>query len=270
MGTKKPRSSQHFLVNKSLARKIVDLAEINPDDLVVEIGPGRGSLTTPLLDRARRVWAIELDGRLVRHLHEQFSQQLSGPNPPLRIIQADAMAYPFTEVPAPFKVVANLPYAIASPLLIRLLELRRHIPLMVLMFQREVADRLTAQPGSRRYGLLTILAQLYAELECCAIVSPGSFRPRPKVESAIVKVVPRPQPLVALPDDREFVRLVRVAFSHRRKTLLNCLRQAQLTAPQCRELLDMAHIDPRRRPETLAIEEWGDLSRCATTLQLHF
>ena len=255
-----PKLSQHFLVNRGLCRRIVDLARLSPNDRVVEIGPGRGALTSLLLDRAGEVWAIEVDPLLAGELRERF-----GDRPHLHLIQQDALRVAFEELPAPFKVIANLPYAVASPLLIRLLEARRSIPLMVLMFQREVAERLVAEPGSRRYGFLTIVAQLSADVRLELTVSPGSFRPPPTVDSAVVTVVPRREPAIPVEDEAAFLRLVRLGFAHRRKTIRNNLSHV-LPAARCDALLDDASIDPKRRPETLSLEEWGRLARSCRVL----
>ncbi|MBI3622254.1 MAG: ribosomal RNA small subunit methyltransferase A [Nitrospirae bacterium] len=261
-GRKQPRFSQHFLVNQSLCRKIVELAHLSPTDRVVEIGPGRGALTSLLLEQAGDVWAIEVDSTLAGHLRERF-----GGRPHFHLVLQDALRVDYGALPAPFTVVANLPYAVASPLLIRLLEARRSIPLMVLMFQREVAERLTAKPGGREYGFLSIVAQLYAEIKLAFTVSPGSFRPPPKVDSAVVTVTPRPDPLIALEDEAAFLRLVRHGFAHRRKTIRNNLSHV-LPADRCDALLDNAGIDPKRRPETLSLEEWGKLSRGCRVLNV--
>jgi 16S rRNA (adenine1518-N6/adenine1519-N6)-dimethyltransferase len=255
---KKPRYSQHFLVNQSLCRRIVDLAALTPTDRVVEIGPGRGALTSRLLDRAGEVWAIEVDSGLAGVLRERI-----GRHPRFHLIEQDALRVRFEELPAPFKVVANLPYAVASPLLIRLLDARRSISLMVLMFQREVAERLIAQAGGRRYGFLTIAARLYADIKMEFTVSPGSFRPPPKVDSAVVTVTPRAEPAIPIEDDAAFLRFVRQGFAHRRKTLRNNLAHAHLPSAECDALLREAGIDPARRPETLDLKEWGRLyDRC--------
>ncbi|HUJ79154.1 MAG TPA: 16S rRNA (adenine(1518)-N(6)/adenine(1519)-N(6))-dimethyltransferase RsmA [Nitrospiria bacterium] len=259
--TRRPKYGQHFLVNQSLCRKIVDLAQLTPSDRVVEIGPGRGALTSLLLERAGDVWAIEVDPALAAHLRDRF-----GHRPRFHLIEQDALRVEFEELPAPYTVVANLPYAVASPLLIRLLEARRSIPLMVLMFQREVAERLVAEPGGREYGLLTIIARLYADVRLAVKVSPGSFRPPPKVESAVVTVTPRPKPAVPIEDEAAFLRLIRVGFAHRRKTMRNNLCHAHLTAARCDALLRKAGIDPARRPETLGLEEWGRVYECCRTL----
>jgi 16S rRNA (adenine1518-N6/adenine1519-N6)-dimethyltransferase len=259
----KPRLSQHFLVNRGLCRRIVDLAKLTPTDRVVEIGPGRGALTALLLEQAGEVWAIEVDPLLAGQLRERF-----GDRPRFHLMKQDALRVAFEELAAPFKVVANLPYAVASPLLIQLLQARRSIPLMVLMFQREVAERLVAKPGSRTYGFLSIVAQLYAEVKLELTVSPGSFSPPPKVDSAVVTVTPRPQPAIPLDDDAAFLRLVRHGFAHRRKTIRNSLRHIPLTTEQVTALLDRAGLDPMRRPETLSLEEWGQLSRCCHKLQV--
>lgn len=267
MPAKKPKFSQHFLINRGICQRIVDLAKLTPTDRVVEIGPGRGALTSLLLEQAGEVWAIEVDSFLAAPLRERLSNR-----PHFHLIEQDAMRVAFEELAAPFKVVANLPYAVASPLLVRLLEARRSIPLMVLMFQREVAERLVAKPGSRTYGFLSIVAQLHAEVKLELIVSPGSFQPPPKVDSAVVTVTPRPNPLIPLDDDAAFLRLVRHGFAHRRKTIRNSLRHLspdiQFTADQTDALLREAGIDPTRRPETLGIDEWGRLARSCRVVGL--
>jgi 16S rRNA (adenine1518-N6/adenine1519-N6)-dimethyltransferase len=260
---KRPRYSQHFLVNRSLCRRIVELAHLTPNDRVLEIGPGRGALTTLLLEGAGEVWAVEVDPLLAGRLREQF-----GDRPHFHLIQQDALRVAFDDLPAPFKVVANLPYAVASPLLFRLLEARRSIPRMVLMFQREVAERLVAEPGTRRYGFLTIVAQFYADVQLALTVSPGSFRPPPQVDSAVVIVTPRAEPAIPVEDEAAFLLLVRLGFAHRRKTLRNNLGLAHLTAVQCDGLLRGADIDPGRRPETLSLDDWGRLYRSCRALNI--
>jgi 16S rRNA (adenine1518-N6/adenine1519-N6)-dimethyltransferase len=241
----------------------VDLAMLSSSDRVIEIGPGNGALTSLLLEQAGEVWAIEVDPLLAGRLRLQL-----GNRPHLHLIQQDALRVAFEELPAPFKVVANLPYAIASPLLIRLLQARGLIPLMVLMFQREVAERLVATPGGRSYGLLTILARFYADIRLELTVSPGSFRPPPKVDSAVVTVTPHPEPAIPIEDEAAFLRLVRMGFAHRRKTLRNNLAHAHLTPAQCDALLRGAEIDPDRRPETLGLDEWGRLYQSARALNM--
>jgi 16S rRNA (adenine1518-N6/adenine1519-N6)-dimethyltransferase len=260
---KKPRYSQHFLVNRGVRQRIVDLATLSPSDRVLEIGPGHGALTSLLLERAGGVWAIEIDPTLVGELRERFGNQ-----PHLHLIQQDALRVAFDELPAPFKVIANLPYAIASPLLIRLLEARRSIPLMVLMLQREVAERLVAKPGNRRYGFLSVVVQLSAEVRLEFTVSPGSFHPPPKVDSAVITVKPLEESVVSLDDEAAFLRLVRLGFAHRRKTLRNNFGRAHLTPAQCDALLRGAGIDPGRRPETLGLDEWGRLYQSCRALNV--
>ena len=255
------------MVNQGLCRRIVDLARLSPSDRVVEIGPGRGALTSLLIEQAGEVWAIEVDPIMAGRLREQF-----GDRPQFHLVEQDALRVDFEELPAPFKVVANLPYAVASPLLIRLLEARRSIPVMILMFQREVAERLVAKPGSRTYGFLSIVAQLYAEVKLELTVSPGSFRPPPKVDSTVVTVTPRPHPLIPVDDEAAFLRLVHHGFAHRRKTICNSLKHIplpiRLTTEQVEALLDRAGLDPTRRPETLGLDEWGRLYRSCHVLDI--
>ena len=263
MAQKKPKYSQHFLVNQRLCRAIVELAEIAPADRVLEIGPGRGALSALLAERARELWLIEVDQALVTALRARF-----GGEEHVQIFHADALRFPYEQLTAPFKVVANLPYAVASPLLVRLLELRGNISRMVLMFQREVADRLVARPGTRHYGLLTVLARLAAEIRLEKIVSPGSFQPPPKVESAVVTVTPRAESLMAHEDEVRVVALARHGFAHRRKTIRNGLRQIPWPADAVDAALGAAMIDPARRPETLDLDDWGRLARASRALGL--
>jgi 16S rRNA (adenine1518-N6/adenine1519-N6)-dimethyltransferase len=223
------RFGQHFLTRSDTARRIVDLAEIRPTDTVLEIGPGLGALTRLLLDRTGRLFCVEID----RDLGALF------------------------EPHAPVVAVANLPYNISTPVLIKLLERPELFLRLVLMLQLEVAQRICAEPGSKAYGALSVHVQLVARARVAFRVAPAAFAPAPKVESAVVVLEPRDS-VVGTPERARLRRVVRTAFSQRRKQLGRSL--SRLT-PQAGEILAVLGIDPRRRPETLTIDEFVRVTR---------
>lgn len=253
----RPRKSlgQHFLHDPNIVRKILDAARIDPNETVLEIGPGRGALTAGLSDRAGRVIALELDAQLARHLRTQFADR-----PNVELITADALHFPFDQIPAPFKVVANLPYNVATPILFRLLEVRARIDKLIVMVQRELAERMVAQPGGHDWGPLGVALQYFTTATILFRVAPGGFTPPPRVDSAVVRLVPRPNPPVAVHDQKQFFSVVRGAFTHRRKTLRNALRDAGFPPPAIDAALAAAGIDPKRRPETVMLEEFARLA----------
>ena len=246
---------QNFLVSQTVAREMVDLASLKGDETVVEIGPGKGILTHLLLPRVKRLLAIEYDTRLVSQLKETF-QGFSH----LEIIEADALSYPFKQLPKNTIVISNLPYYIATPLLFHLLEARKNLSLLILMFQREVAHRIVASPGSKTYGSLSIAVQYMGQPHLRLRVSRKSFRPLPKVESAVITLTPHPSPPIKLKSEELFHRVTRSAFQHRRKTLKNALKAAGFSDSLVEEALRKSNIDFRRRPETLSLPEFGLLS----------
>jgi 16S rRNA (adenine1518-N6/adenine1519-N6)-dimethyltransferase len=256
--SKRKALGQHFLRDQNIVRKIITLAEIQPDETVVEIGPGRGILTRALNETGSKVFAIELDRSLDEPLQKEFKD-----SPNVRIIQADALTYPFEDFPAPFAVVANLPYSISTPLLFRLLELRSRVSRMVLMLQLEVARRITAREGGKEYGLLSVGVQFYAEPRLEFVVPRGCFKPPPRVDSAVIRLTMRTTPKVAVKDESFFFRVVRAGFGHRRKSLRNALKDGGFPNNAVEEALDTASItaeDPQRRAETLSIEEFARLA----------
>jgi len=259
---RRKRLGQHFLRDEAVARAIVEAAGLGPRDLAVEIGPGHGVLTFRLAAVAGRVLALEVDPVLVRSL---ASRAAVTPNLDLR--QTDALAFEFQTLRSPdpeghVVVVANLPYAISKPLLLRLFEARGAIHRMVLMLQREVAERLSAAPGGKAYGLLSVVAQLWADLTLCSTVPPSAFSPPPKVESAVIRIVFRTAPKVPLPDEQAFLRIVKAAFGQRRKNLGNALRGGLgLPLESVRALLENAGIDPSRRGESLSLKEFSHLTQ---------
>lgn len=238
---------QHFLFDQKVLKKIVDCSGIGKDDTVVEIGPGLGSLTGFLAERAKKVITIEIDERLVARVREVFSA-----NPKVEIITADALSFPYETINSTFKVVANIPYYITTPLLFRLIEFRLKIPSMTLLLQKEVAQRIIASPGGRDYGVLSITAQLYTKPALKFLVPKSAFSPPPKVDSAVVHFEVLPEPTYKLKDEAFFLKIVKKAFSQRRKTILNSLRSFK----GIKEALLEADIDPKSRPEELGIKEF--------------
>ncbi len=251
---KRKTLGQHFLIDQNIARKIVGLAEIKPDETVLEIGPGRGILTRLLIQQAKRVIAIELD----RDLYHRLEQEFRGA-PTLSLIHGDALKYPYETIAGFFKVVANLPYSITTPLLFLLLELKEKISSMTLMIQKEVADRIVAKPSSKAYGPLSLAVQLYADPKIRFLVRPTCFLPRPKVASAVIQLHRVPTLRVPV-QERLFLWTVKAAFGHRRKTLKNSLRDAGLGDETIRQALVSSRIISNRRAETLSLEEFGRLS----------
>ena len=249
------RLGQHFLIDPNIVRKIVALAAIRPDETVLEIGPGRGALTRMLCERAARVIAIELDRELERRLREKLADCRN-----LELHQSDALAYPFRSLPERSVVVANLPYNVSSPILFALLEARERFVRMILMLQTEVAQRLASKPGSKDYGVLSVLAQAFADIRVAFRVAPTCFQPPPKVSSSVVHLtMPRHVP-VAIPDHAAFTKTVRAAFAHRRKTLINSLRDEGYKAQTILPALETAGLQPEIRAERLSIEQFARLS----------
>ncbi|MGH7542341.1 MAG: 16S rRNA (adenine(1518)-N(6)/adenine(1519)-N(6))-dimethyltransferase RsmA [Gemmatimonadota bacterium] len=251
----RPRLSQHFLHDWRTARRIAESLRAPSGARVLEIGPGEGALTEHLLDLGWRVVAVEMDRALAADLERRW------PGRDLTVVRGDALDYE-PEGEGPLYVIGNLPYAVTSPLLFHLLELadRIEVPEIVVMVQREVAERLAASPGTRASGALTVGVGLSARVELLFDVGRGQFRPPPKVRSTVVRLVPGGPPGLD-PGRRERVRrLVRTAFEQRRKQLRNSLKEELeplLAKPGAER--GVAGIDLERRPETLSVQEWMDL-----------
>ena len=242
-----PRLGQHFLTQASILERLAEAACPSPEPLVVEIGPGRGALTEFLLARAGRVVAIEIDPHLAESLRHRFRNA-----PGLTVLQADVLQTGLAQW-GPAVVAGNLPYYITSPILERIFSLGPLLRRAIVLTQKEVADRLAAHPGARRYGYLTVLANLFTQPELLFRVPPCAFSPPPKVDSAAVRLTPRP-PLAALPDPAPFLQFAGRAFRHKRKTLRNNLepfygRQAALWP------------EARLRAEQLSLDQLLDLYR---------
>jgi 16S rRNA (adenine1518-N6/adenine1519-N6)-dimethyltransferase len=249
------RLGQHFLIDPNIVRKILATAELSPEETVLEIGPGRGVLTEALSHAARRVIAVEIDLQLHRLLQER---QVDWPN--VQLVCEDALTYPLESLPTGTIVVANLPYYISTPLLFRLLKHRHRFPRLVLMLQNEVADRLVAMAGSADYGVLSVMAQYAADITKVFRVSAHCFRPRPEVDSAVVSLRTKKETLLSPQEESSFAEVVKSAFAHRRKTLVNSLRdegyQPQLVTAA---LLDIG-IAATARAETLTLGQFVQLA----------
>ncbi len=260
--TRPPRArkslGQNFLVDPRVRSRIIEAAEVSSDDIVLEIGPGRGFLTRSLAERTGELVAVELDDDLAERLDSVFSDQ-----PHVEVVRADARDIEIESLVAPdaeYKVVANLPYYAASPIVRRFLEADHKPILMVVMVQREVAEEMTAEPG--KMGLLSVATQLYGDPRIVTTVPPKAFRPAPKVTSAVVRIDVYEEPAVSFDSPDGFFRVVKAGFSAPRKQVHNCLRHAlDLTPDATTKMLDSAGIDRTRRAQTLSLPEWGDLYR---------
>jgi len=250
------RLGQNFLIDPNIVRKIVALAELTPTDTVLEIGPGRGILTEALCRATGEVTAIEVDPRLHAYLTERQPQFSN-----LTLVLDDAMTYPIEQLPIGTIVVANLPYYLSTPLLFRLLNQRDRFPRMVLMLQNEVVDRLVAKPSSSDYGVLSVMAQYAAEITKGFRVSAQCFRPRPDVSSAVVLLKTKHQRALNQEEEPTFAALVKAAFAHRRKTLINSLKDQGYDQKQLTGALESLALSPSLRAETLSIEQFMELAR---------
>jgi 16S rRNA (adenine1518-N6/adenine1519-N6)-dimethyltransferase len=249
------RFGQHFLVQPGIAERIIDHAALTPDSVVLEIGPGRGALTALLADRCRRLVLVEVDRDLGAALQTTHAARRS-----VEVVIGDVLAvdlWALLAEAAPVTVVANLPYNISTPVLMKLLAAAELFDRLVLMLQHEVAERLCATPGTKAYGALSVVVQVVAETRIALHVPPSAFVPRPAVQSAVVVITPH-RPIALDPETRRRLRaVVRAAFSRRRKQLRNVL------APLARDplaVLAALDIDPRRRPETLSPAEFVRLT----------
>lgn len=262
----KRRFGQNFLVGDHYPQRIVNALAPRPGETIVEIGPGYGALTRLLADSGARVVAIELDDELIPAL-----RQLMQGYDNFELRAADALSVDYCEIIAPAetaRVAANLPYNAATPILQRLLLYRSCLNEMVLMFQREVAERITAQPGTRQYGYLSVLTQFYCEVEKLFDVPPGTFRPAPKVVSSVLRLRVLKQPAAFVRDEQQFLSVVSALFAQRRKTMLNNLKAAcgslQTDAQSIVAAIARAGLSPGCRAERLAISE---IARLADALQ---
>jgi 16S rRNA (adenine1518-N6/adenine1519-N6)-dimethyltransferase len=261
---------QNFLVGSHYPQRIIDSVSPRTDETIIEIGPGHGALTGLLVDSQARIIAVELDHELIPSLTERF-----GEYPNFHLIEADALKVDFCGLIAPdtsARVVANLPYYVATPILQHLIRQRRCISEMTLMLQREIVDRITAEPGGKEYGYLSALTQFYCEAEWLFHVPPGAFRPAPKVHSSVLRLGVRRQPASAVADEELFLAMIKALFAQRRKTIFNNLRAGRdklglRNDSQINQALENSPVDPRRRAETLAIEELAGLANALSQIK---
>ncbi len=248
---------QNFLIKRGIVDEIVHAAELTPGEPVLEVGPGIGTLTQGLAQSGADVTAIELDRRLLDVLDTTLASYDN-----VRIVHGDVLKL---DVPTimnhkPFKVVANLPYYITTPIIMSLLESKLPIERLVVMVQKEVALRMVAKPGTKDYGALSVAVQYYTEPDIVLDVPPKSFLPAPAVTSSVIRCVLRDKPPVDVIDEKLFFRVVKAGFAQRRKTFSNTMKTTGLSKDRIEELLAKANIDGQRRGETFTLQEFADVA----------
>ena len=254
---------QNFLIKRGIVDEIVRAAELTPGEPVLEVGPGIGTLTQGLAQSGADVTAIELDRRLLEVLDTTLASYDN-----VRIVHGDVLKL---DVPTimnhkPFKVVANLPYYITTPIIMSLLESKLPIERLVVMVQKEVALRMVAQPGTKDYGALSVAVQYYTEPDIVLDVPPKSFLPAPAVTSSVIRCVLRDKPPVDVIDEKLFFHVVKAGFAQRRKTFSNTMKTTGLSKDRIEELLEKANIDGQRRGETFTLQEFADVANAWASL----
>lgn len=257
---------QNFLIRRSVVDEIVAAAELTAGEPVLEIGPGIGTLTQGLAQSGAAVTAVELDRRLLEVLDTTLAQYNN-----VRIIHGDVLKVNIPEIMnhKPFKVVANLPYYITTPIIMSLLEMKLPIERLVVMVQREVAERMVAQPGTKAYGALSVAVQYYTEPSIVMDVPPRAFMPAPEVTSAVICCRLREKPPVEVVDEKLFFRVVKAAFAQRRKTFSNTMKTTGLDKETIASVLEKANIDGARRGETFSLQELADVANAWHALIQH-
>ena len=271
----KKRLGQNFLIDEGILNRIVEVADLSKNDIVIEIGPGMGTLTKKLAEKAKKVLAIELDENLVKLLRETLV-----PLKNVEIIHADILKtnlnrllksrYAICDMRYAIKVVANLPYYITTPIIVHLLKTREILSNIVVMVQREVGRRMVAKPRTKDYGALSLLIQYYTKPQITIKVPRNVFLPEPEVDSCVVNLEVLEKPAVEVKDEELFFKVVRAAFEQRRKALKNALthtRDLRLDKKKVLEILEKADIRPLRRGETLSLEEFAKLSNLIAIAQ---
>lgn len=266
---------QNFIIDTNILRNIVDAGDVDKDTTVIEIGPGIGALTEQIAKQAKEVFAFEIDDRLLPVLDDTLS-----PYDNITIFHQDILQVDFKQFEeehlsdaSRIVVIANLPYYITTPIIMALLESDLLVQTMVLMMQKEVASRLEAKPSTKAYGSLSIALQYYTEVEVAFTVPRTVFMPQPNVESAIIRLDIRPEPIVKVKDQALFMKLVRASFQQRRKTIWNNLRKSLEFKEQeegLREAFVHSGIDPSRRGESLKIQEFAQLADAISESGLNF
>lgn len=264
--TANKKLGQNFLIDENVIDTIANASEISSDNLVIEIGPGLGTLTDKLLQKAGKVIAIELDERMIAILKDRFFMYDN-----FEVINEDVLKVDLNKLIKEnkeqfglksAKIVANLPYYITTPIIMKLLEERLDIESITVMIQKEVADRLTAIPGEKNSGAITYTVYYYATSEEVLTVPNNSFIPEPEVESEVIKLNLRKEPVIKVTDEKKFFSLIKAAFMQRRKTLLNAIGNSGLntTKEQMEQILKELDIDTRIRGEALTIDQFAKIS----------
>jgi len=256
---------QNFLVNEEVINDAINSSDIKKEDLVIEIGPGLGTLTKYLLEKAGKVIAIELDNRMIEVLNDRFNIYNN-----FEIINNDVLKVDLKSLIQKeknegniknIKIVANLPYYITTPIIMKLLEEKLDIDSITVMVQKEVASRLTSIPGGKNSGAITYSVYYYSEAEEIKLVPSNSFIPAPDVESQVIKLTLRKEPIVKMKDEELFFKIIKVSFMQRRKTLLNSISNSGLVSKEeIKRILEKLEIDIRVRGESLSIEQFSDIS----------
>lgn len=250
---------QNFLIDDKVLDDIVAGSQVSKDDFVIEIGPGVGTLTKELLAKAKKVCAVELDSELIPILQEELGGYDS-----FELIHKDALKVDFNEVIGEeenVKVVANLPYYVTTPIIARMLKENYKFKSLTIMIQKEVAERIDAEPNCKEYGSLSILVQYYCDTKIIRTVPPSSFVPQPKVDSIVIRLDKLDKPRVQPKDKELFFKIVRQSFNMRRKTLRNAVKSMKImNGEEMEKAFENANIDPKRRGETLSLQEFADLA----------
>ena len=249
---------QNFLIDESVLTDIVEGAEVNDEDLVIEIGPGVGSLTSKLLCKAKKVVSIELDNDLIPILQTELGEE-----PNFKLIHNDALKVDFNEIigeEKSVKLVANLPYYVTTPIIARLLKEDYKFKSLTIMIQKEVAERIDAEPNCKEYGALSLMVQYYCNTKIVRRVAPSCFIPRPKVDSIVIRLDKLSEPRVNVKDEKLMFDIIRNSFNMRRKTLWNGIKFLGLPKENLELAFEKAGIDPKRRGETLSLEEFAKLA----------
>lgn len=256
MNRYKKSLGQHFIKDKNLLIKIVNFASLQSQDIVLEIGSGEGDLTEVIAQKAKKVYSIEIDNALIPHLLKRFENYNN-----VEIIHGDILNIDIKKIEPnkKLKLIANLPYNISLPILFKLLDCREIFSLLIIMLQKEVGERILASPNTKSYGILSVLMQAYFNIKKEMKVSPHIFTPSPKVDSIVLKLEPYKEPKYFIQDYELFKKIVKSAFSHRRKMIKNSILSSnslELDSSRLDILLKNSKIDPKRRAETLTLEEF--------------
>lgn len=244
---------QNFLINQKLVKRIIAACDLNPSETILEIGPGKGALTHLLAEHVKRVIAIEKDDHLAQQLKQTFN------NSNVKIIHADILKYAFNKLPDNIKIIGNLPYNIATPIIEKILNHRRKFHEMYLTVQLEYGQRIVAEPNSKKYGSLSCFVQYYTDTKLLFKIKNSAFRPVPKVQSCFLRLATRKRPTYAAHDEKHLFKIIRACFGQRRKTIENSLSTI-LRKEKARQLLESLDIDPKLRAENIRLKEFVQIS----------